>query len=270
MTINKMLATVLAMLLATWPVMSQQAQVPATTVTNNTLQHSVVATMYANGSAIVPISNGAVMHQVVVKSGSSVTAATVTVYASVAGNVNFNQVGSLTTLNGLITFNGQADFVKISVTNYAGSGPVDFDYFGNSAISSITNLAGGQFNTPIGAVADALKVNVQGQLTVVNGVILNDYAGPGLTVTGIATTGTFTTFATGTTYVTMGRCFNTTSGSLNFWRQDTAGNAYEVSFAIAANSNYYWESPGSFTKMVGIKLTASGSGLNCNMTGKQQ
>src|SRR3990167_1361891 len=99
------------------------------------------------------------------------------------------------------------------------------------------------------------------------GTAVTDYAGSGVTVITLSAT-SGTSITTETVYWNMMRCYNTTAGAITVSRTDTAANTFEVAYSIPANSNYYLESPGSFTKMVGLKLWASAvSSLNCVMNG---
>ena len=101
------------------------------------------------------------------------------------------------------------------------------------------------------------------------GTAVTDYAGSGVTVITLSAT-SGTSITTETVYWNMIRCYNTTAGAITVSRTDTADNQFEVAYSIPANSNYYLESPGSFTKMVGLELWASAvSSLNCVMNGKQ-
>src|SRR5262249_7835742 len=97
---------------------------------------------------------------------------------------------------------------------------------------------------------------------------LTDYTGTGSTVTTLsATSGTALT--ANTLYINSIHCWNVTGGAITVTRTDTAANKFDTALSIAANSDKYLETPGSWTQMVGLKLWASAvSSINCTISAK--
>lgn len=93
----------------------------------------------ANATDVFAIPLGMTQHQVTVTAPPSVTVLTTTVSAS-ADDGTFNTVGTTAALGSTITFGGTYKSVKIVYTNFAGSGVVTADYWGNSAAA--TGVAG--------------------------------------------------------------------------------------------------------------------------------
>ncbi len=271
------LITVLACMPAT--VLSQQSTQPVLTTDtsspfNDQYPHYILRTATGNDTILWTIRPGIGYHQISWKSDPSVSAVTVTFSGAVGDGQSFTQIGTSSAINGKITGSGDYTLLKVVFTNYAGSGTIYTDWYGASSIvpspvntgsssGSNVNVVGINSVTPTQTASGGLAVSL------VEGAATTDYSGTGITVfTLSATSGTVIT--ANTVYVTMLRCFNTTGGAVTINRTDTAANMFETSFSIPANSNYYAESPGSFAKMVGIKMWASAiNSINCIMSGKQ-
>lgn len=141
---------------------------------------------------------------------------------------------------------------------------------GVSQISTIGTVAVQGVANGVGvAVTQGTAGTTAWPVTQTIGAAVTDYSGSGATVLTLsATSGTVIT--ANTIFIQTLHCFNITGGAITVSRTDTAGTQFEVTFSIAANSNYYAESPNSFVKMVGLKMWASAiNSINCVMVAKQ-
>lgn len=280
--------------------LAQQAQTTITVTQNSSpaadqFGHVQLATQSGNSTATFPIQNGMTSHQLTFNVDPSVTALTVTVYASTNAG-SFASVGSSTSLGGTITWTGTYNFGRVIITGFTGSGSVNADYYGaSSAVPAAGSPAipvsiSGSFSggvCPVTTVGQTCTnaLTVQGAATGVplpttenltTAKPVMNTAGTAMTIYGgaLSTLATLTTtsgsgaanITTLTITINSLHCFNTTSSAATITRQNSAGDYFQKSYSLPANSDVYIVSPGAMEKQVGLTMYAgTASAINCVM-----
>ena len=137
---------------------------------------------------------------------------------------------------------------------------------GAGATQASVKAAGTVTANVIGVQGNASGVPIPVIVTTSGGTTA--YTGTGATVTTLSSTSA-TVITANTIYLGQLSCYNITAGAITVNRTDTAGNQFEVSFSIPANSNYI-RSYALPEKMIGVKMWASAaSSINCTITATQ-
>ncbi len=157
----KRILALIALLAMSIPAFAQNRQ-----VTDNGLQlnHVQLATQYGNSVAYFPIRPGMTTHQFTFFTQPAISAITVTVAMSTNGS-SYTLCGAASSdLGGTISCTGAYTRGRVTITNYAGSGAVDADYYGVSTAQG--SGGGGSSSVQITDGTDTAAVTAGGDLQV--------------------------------------------------------------------------------------------------------
>lgn len=135
----------------------------STVIVGGYVQHTVVRSLNANNTGVVfRINPGNTVHQFSFNPASTVSAVTVDIQAAGGDGTYVSRGTSTVAAGATINFLGNFRNGKVVITNYTGSGYIDFDYWGSPGISSVGSdpcMANAKLVAPI-SIASATTTQI--------------------------------------------------------------------------------------------------------------